>query len=93
MYTEEKVLVETTITDDGAIFTHEITNVFKDGELIASTHHRGSFTPTIPIEELPEAIRDIASLRWTKLNVAAYIEKQNIYKLINIPEASVQDAS
>lgn len=83
MYSEEKILIETKITEDGTIFTHEITNILKDREIIATTHQRNSFIPLLPISELPQAIRDIATLRWTEDVIERY--KQS-FQIINPPE-------
>jgi len=72
MYSEEKVIDKIEILEDGTMFIREKTKVFRDGEIIAETYHRSSYTPEEEIPFINDNITGIASIIRTKEVVDKY---------------------
>ena len=70
--TETKVIDQITVTENGTLLVREATRVLRDGEQIAQTYHRWSFTPGSDLSEMPQNVQDIAEVTWTPEVVAAY---------------------
>ena len=70
--TETKVIDQITVTENGTLLVREATRVLRDGEQIAQTFHRWSFTPGSDLSEMPQNVKDIANVTWTPEVIAAY---------------------
>ena len=70
--TETKVIDQITVTENGTLLVREATRVLRDGEQIAQTFHRWSFTPGSDLSEMPQNVKDIANVTWTPEVLAAY---------------------
>jgi hypothetical protein len=73
--TEEKVIDQITVTENGIILYREATRILKDGEQIAQTYHRSSLAPASDLTDVPENVVAIANVAWTKDVVTAYQEQ------------------
>ena len=79
--TEQKVIDQITVTENGIILYREATRILKDGEQIAQTYHRTSLTPGQDLTGQPANVVAICNAAWTDEIVAAYqaqIESQTI---------------
>jgi DNA-binding transcriptional LysR family regulator len=70
--TEEKVIDQITVTENGIILYREATRILKDGEQIAQTYHRSSLAPASDLTGVPANVVAIANAAWTDEVVAAY---------------------
>ncbi len=70
--TENKVIDQITVTENGTLLVREVTRVLRDDEQIAQTFHRWSFAPGSDISEMPQNVQDIASITWTPEVLSAY---------------------
>ncbi len=73
--TEEKVIDQITVTENGTILYREATRILKDGEQIAQTYHRSSLAPASDLTDAPANVAAIANAAWTEEVVAAYQEQ------------------
>ncbi len=72
MFTEEKVIDQITVTENGTILYREATRISKDGEQIAQTYHRSSLAPASDLTDVPANVVAIANAAWTPTVVEAY---------------------
>lgn len=70
--TENKVIDQITVTENGTVLYREATRILKDGEQIAQTFHRTSLTPGQDLTGQPAQVVAIAQAAWTPEVVAAY---------------------
>jgi hypothetical protein len=70
--TEEKVIDQITVTENGTILYREATRILKDGEQIAQTYHRSSLAPASDLAGVPDNVVAIANVAWTPDVVTAY---------------------
>ena len=75
MFEEIKVIDQITVTENGTILVREATRIIKDGQQIAQTFHRWSFTPGSDVSAMPQSVQDIANLVWTPEVIAEYRAK------------------
>jgi hypothetical protein len=73
--TEEKVIDQITVTENGTILYREATRILKDGEQIAQTYHRSSLAPASDLTDVPANVVAIANAAWTTDVVTAYQEQ------------------
>jgi len=79
--TEQKVIDQITVVEDGTVLYREATRILKDGEQIAQTYHRSSLTPGQNLTGQPANVVAICNAAWTDEVVAAYqaqVEAQRI---------------
>jgi hypothetical protein len=74
--TEEKVIDQITVVENGTVQYREATRILKDGEQIAQTYHRSSLTPASDLTGVPANVVAIANAAWTPEVVAAYQASQ-----------------
>ena len=72
MITEEKVIDQITICENGTVLYREATRILKDGEQIAQTYHRSSLAPASDLTGVPENVVAICNVAWTPAVVEAY---------------------
>ena len=70
--TETKVIDKIEVVENGIVQVREATRIMKDGEQIAQTYHRWSFTPGQDVSDQPANVQAIAQAAWTPEVVAAY---------------------
>jgi hypothetical protein len=70
--TEEKVIDQITVTENGTVLYREATRILKDGEQIAQTYHRSSLAPASDLTDVPANVVAICNAAWTAEVVAAY---------------------
>ena len=74
------MLIERTIVDqieikqDGVIFLKELNQIIRDDLVISSSPHRTTFTPDMSLNDIPELVKPIATLTWTKEIIESYNE-------------------
>jgi len=73
---EIKVIDQITVVENGTLQVREATRIMKDGEQIAQTYHRWSFTPGSDVSSMPANVQAIATAAWTPDVVSAYRAKQ-----------------
>ena len=73
---EEKVIDQITVVENGTIQYREATRIIKDGEQIAQTYHRSSLAPASDLTDVPANVVAIANAAWTPEVVAAYQASQ-----------------
>ena len=66
MYNETKQIDRIEVINGSIIQVREVTIVTKDDVEIARTYHRWSFNPNDDISEMPQEVKDIASVVWTE---------------------------
>ena len=71
-FTENKVVDQITVTENGIVLYREATRILKDGEQIAQTFHRSSLTPGQDLTGQPANVVAICNAAWTDEVVAAY---------------------
>ena len=74
--TEEKVIDQITVTENGTVLYREATRILKDGEQIAQTYHRSSLAPESDLTDVPANVVAICNAAWTAEVVAAYQASQ-----------------
>ena len=74
--TEEKVIDQITLTENGTVLYREATRILKDGEQIAQTYHRSSLAPASDLTGVPANVAAICNAAWTDEVVAAYQASQ-----------------
>ena len=70
--TENKVIDQITVTENGTVLYREATRILKDGEQIAQTYHRSSLTPGQDLTGQPANVAAICNVAWTPEVIAAY---------------------
>ena len=70
--TENKVIDQITVTENGIVLYREATRILKDGEQIAQTFHRTSLTPAQDLTGQPANVVAICNVVWTTEVIAAY---------------------
>jgi len=70
--TEQKVIDQITVTENGVVLYREATRILKDGDEIAKTYHRSSLTPAQDLTGQPANVVAIATAAWTPAVIAAY---------------------
>jgi len=78
--TEEKVIDQITVTENGIVLYREATRIIKDGEQIAQTYHRSSLAPASDLTDVPANVVAICNAAWTPEVVAAYQASQVVGK-------------
>jgi hypothetical protein len=73
---EEKIIDQITVVENGTIQYREATRIIKDGEQIAQTYHRSSLAPASDLTGVPANVVAIANAAWTPEVVAAYQASQ-----------------
>jgi hypothetical protein len=76
--TEEKVIDQITVVENGTIQYREATRILKDGEQIAQTYHRSSLTPASDLTGIPANVAAIATVAWTEEIIVAYQASQAV---------------
>ena len=69
---EVKVIDKIEVVENGTVQVREATRILKDGEEIAKTYHRWSFTPGSDVSEMPSNVQAVAAAAWTPEVIAAY---------------------
>jgi hypothetical protein len=70
--TEQKVIDKIEVVENGTLQVREATRIMKDGNQVAQTYHRFSFSPGSDISEMPANVQAIAAAAWTPAVIAAY---------------------
>lgn len=76
MLTENKAVDKIEIVGIGHLQVREATTIMRDGEEIAKTYHRWSFSPGDDISSMPANVQAIAAAAWTPEVIAAYKEHE-----------------
>jgi hypothetical protein len=76
MITEEKILDQITVNDNGTILYREATRRLKDGVELSKTYHRTSLAPAQDLTGVPDNVVSIANVAWTPEVIAAYQAQQ-----------------
>jgi len=71
-FTENKVVDQITVTENGIVLYREATRILKDGNQIAQTYHRSSLTPGQDLTGQPTNVAAICNVTWTPEVIAAY---------------------
>ena len=74
--TENKVIDQITVTENGIVLYREATRILKDGDQIAQTYHRSSLTPGQDLTGVPSNVVAICNTAWTDEIIAAYQAQQ-----------------
>jgi len=69
---ETKTIDKIEILETGVIQVREATRIIRDDVQIAETYHRWSFAPGDDVSEMPDNVKAIAKVTWTKDVIAAY---------------------
>ena len=72
---ETKSIDQITVTENGTILVREATRILRDGNQIAQTFHRWTFTPGSDLSEMPQNVKEIASVVWTSDIIQAYTDR------------------
>ena len=70
--TETKLIDKIEVVENGIVQVREATRISRDGEQIAQTYHRWSFTPGSDVSSMPANVQAIAQAAWTPEVIAAY---------------------
>lgn len=70
--TENKVIDQITVTENGVVQVREATRILKDGDEIAKTYHRSSLTPGQDLTGVPSNVVAICNTAWTDAVISAY---------------------
>ena len=62
--TEEKVIDQITVVENGTVQYREATRIIKDGEQIAQTYHRSSLAPASDLTGVPANVVAICNAAW-----------------------------
>lgn len=74
---EVKVIDKIEVVENGTVQVREATRILKDGEEIAKTYHRSSFTPASDVSGQPANVQSICAAAWTPEVIAAYEAQLN----------------
>ncbi len=77
MLTEETVIDQITVTEDGHVLVREATIIKRDGIEISRTFHRTSHKPGADVSIAAEKVQAITALVWTQEVVAQFQAKQS----------------
>lgn len=69
---EVKVIDKIEVVENGIIQVREATRILRDGQQIAQTYHRSSFTPGQDVSDQPANVQAICAAAWTSEVIAAY---------------------
>ena len=72
MYNEFKQIDRIEVVNGNIIQVREVTVITKDDVEIARTYHRWSFTPLDDLSAMPQEVKDIAKVVFTKEVVKEY---------------------
>lgn len=72
MLQEVKIIDKIEVVENGTLQVREATRILKDGEQIAQTYHRLSFTPGSDVSSMPGNVQAVAQAVWTPEVIAAY---------------------
>jgi hypothetical protein len=78
---EVKVIDKIEVIENGIVQVRQATKIMKDGEEIAKTYHRWSFTPASDVSGQPANVQAICAAAWTPEVVAAYVAAQEANQL------------
>jgi hypothetical protein len=70
--TETKAIDKIEVVEKGIVQVREATTIMRDGQEIAKTYHRWSFTPGSDVSAMPANVQAIAQAAWTPEVIAAY---------------------
>lgn len=70
--TENKVIDQITVTENGIVLVREVTRIIKDGAAIAENYHRSSYTPGQDLTGVPANVVAICNVAWTQDVIDAY---------------------
>jgi DNA-binding transcriptional LysR family regulator len=70
--TENKVIDQITVTENGIVLYREATRILKDGNQISQTYHRSSLSPGQDLTGQPANVTAICNVAWTAEVIAAY---------------------
>jgi hypothetical protein len=70
--TEKVEIDRIEVTENGIVQVREATRIMKDGEQVAQTYHRWSFTPGQDVSDQPDNVKAICQAAWTPEIIAAY---------------------
>ena len=70
--TEEKVIDQITLTENGTVLYREATRILKDGVQLSQTYHRSSLAPASDLAGVPENVVAICNVAWTPAVVEEY---------------------
>jgi len=71
-FTENKVVDQITVIENGIVLYREATRILKDGDQIAQTYHRSSLTPGQDLTGQPANVVAICNAAWTEAVITAY---------------------
>ena len=72
MLTENKIIDQITVTENGTVLYREATSILEDGKEIGKTYHRTSLIPGQNLTGQPENVVAIANSAWTNEVISAY---------------------
>lgn len=82
MALEEKSRLDQVVYEHtGVILYREVTQIVKDGEVIAETYRRTSLQPGDSLTGAPEDVTIIANALWTEEKIEQFISSRNEYNL------------
>lgn len=71
-FSENKIVDQITVTENGIVLYREAMRILRNGEQIAQTFHRTSLTPGQDLTGQPDQVVAICNVAWTSEVVAAY---------------------
>lgn len=73
--TESKVIDKIEIVEDAVVQVREATRILRDGQEIAKTYRRWSFSPASDVSSMPADVVAVCNAVWTPEVIAAYRTK------------------
>lgn len=73
--TETKIIDKIEIVEDGVVQVREATRILRDGQEIAKTYRRWSFSPASDVSGMPADVIAVCNTVWTPEVIAAYQTK------------------
>ena len=70
--TEQSVVDQITVVEDGTILYREATRIMEDGTQLSQTYHRTSLTPGQDVSSQPANVQAICAAAWTTEVIEAY---------------------
>jgi hypothetical protein len=81
MLEKRKRIGQVEIQDDGVIFLKEYNEILDDGKVISSVPHRSVYYPDMELDQVPDAVKPYAQLKWSNEVKQAYeLKKQESNK-------------
>lgn len=77
MLTEETVIDQIMINEDGAVFVRHRNRILRDGLEIASSYHRTSYEPAADVSAADAKVQTVAAVVWTKTVKDAWQAKRD----------------